>query len=298
MPSLCLGTAQFGMEYGVTNERGQLSEEEVKTILRQARLLGISSLDSASSYGNAQAIIGRYMTSHEGFKIVSKLHVGTDRALVRSDVDKWEREVTASLRQLCIDKLDTLLVHNPGAMQLEGKEYLESWLVRVKENGYTGKIGLSIYDENDLKGVDPGLLDVVQLPISLLDQRLLKNGIVDKLSEEGIEIHARSIYLQGLLLTSAERWPGWIGADERKHQKQLEDLARKKGCRLIDLALGFIRSQKAIDMAIIGVSCVEDLNELVKSWSRETPWEESEWETWSIDNSDMLDPRLWPKDRN
>ena len=81
-------------------------------------------------------------------------------------------------------------------------------------------------------------MSVVQLPVSLYDQRLLANNTLNNLKRENIEIHARSIYLQGLLLTTSREWPLWICKETREHHQKLEDLARKRDCKLIDLVLG------------------------------------------------------------
>ena len=123
---------------------------------------------------------------------------------------------------------------------------------------------------------------------------MLENGTLARLSAKGIAIHARSIYLQGLLLTTAANWPKWISADIRAHQEGLEKLARQERCRLVDLAIGFAREQKDLECIVLGVCSSRELEELHKTWFSATPWKEGEWRNWAIRDSDIVDPRNWP----
>ena len=157
------------------------------------------------------------------------------------------------------------------------------------------RIGLSIYAAEDLEGINPALLDLVQLPLSLFDQRLLQDGTVARLRERGTAIHARSLYLQGLLLTPAAQWPRWVNPEVRAHQKALEALAEQRRCKLIDLALGFAREQLDLEAVVLGICSVSELRELRKAWEALSPWQESEWRTWALQDQGILDPRRWPR---
>ena len=140
---------------------------------------------------------------------------------------------------------------------------------------------------------NPDLLDLVQLPLSLYDQRLIRDGTVASLHAAGTAIHARSLYLQGLLLTSARQWPNWVTTHVRNHQERLELLARERGCRLIDLALGFAKHQTELEAVVLGVCSIQELTQLRDSWTMLSPWQDCEWQSWCLQDLEILDPRRW-----
>jgi aryl-alcohol dehydrogenase-like predicted oxidoreductase len=293
-PELCLGTAQFGLAYGITNLSGQVPEHAIAHLLALAEDASIVWLDTAQAYGNAEAVLGRQISRSHRFRLISKLQPQAQTEFAAQDQDAWEHDFSDSCRRLGVPSLDALLLHAPADLRKPGGHYLESWLLSLRERGCVRRLGVSIYTAADLQGVNPALLDLVQLPLSLFDQRLLKDGTVHELRQRGVAIHARSIYLQGLLLSPSSQWPGWVAAEVRSHQNALEVLAREKGCRLIDLALGFAKDQQDLEAVVIGLCSVAELRELQAAWSAPSPWCQGEWRSWSLSDSDVLDPRRWP----
>ena len=292
---LCLGTAQFGLKYGVTNHVGKVSEADVGALLFQAQQAGFSFLDTAQAYGNAEAVLGRQLPSNHRFRLISKLPAQTQSVFSSQSVHIWEEAVCASCKHLGVSRLNALLLHSPSDLSKPGGEYLEAWLLSLRERGVVERLGVSIYSAQDLDGLNPNLLDLVQLPLSLYDQRLLQDGTLAQLRARGTAIHARSLYLQGLLLTPSTQWPQWVNPEVRAHQHALESLAKKCGCRLIDLALGFAREQKDLEAIVLGVCSVQELSELLQAWGASNPWKKGEWRHWSLQYPSILDPRLWPR---
>ena len=293
-PQLCLGTAQFGLAYGITNAGGQVPEDAVATLLIQAQAAGIRWLDTAQAYGNAEAVLGRQLPAAHGFRLISKLPAQPQPEFTPQDVDAWEQALHASCQRLGVCGLDALMLHAPADLAKPGGQHLEAWLLGLRERGVVQRIGISIYAAEDLDGVNPALLDLVQLPLSLYDQRLLQNGTLARLRARGTAIHARSLYLQGLLLAPAVKWPCWVSSEVRAHQQALEALAEQRGCRLIDLALGFAREQQDLEALVLGVCSVRELRELQQAWKAISYWQEGEWRTWALQDLDFLDPRRWP----
>lgn len=293
-PQLCLGTAQFGLAYGHTNSAGQVSEAEVAKLLTQAQDAGIRYLDTAQAYGNAEMVLGRQLPASHCFKIISKLPAQPQPVFSAQDSDVWEQAFFASCHRLGVQGLDALLLHSPADLRKPGGDHLEAWLLRLRERGLVQRLGISIYSAEDLEGVNPALLDLVQLPLSLLDQRLLQDGTVARLRASGTAIHARSLYLQGLLLTPAEQWPPWVSPEVRANQHALEALAQERGCRLIDLALGFARDQEDLEAVVIGVCRRQELAELSAAWPLTSPLLKIEWRSWALNDQIFLDPRRWP----
>ena len=294
-PELCLGTAQLGLSYGITNAAGQVLESAVARLLVQAKKAGIRWLDTAQAYGNAEAVLGRQLPAAHEFRVISKLPAQQKPTFNAQDADTWEQSLLASCKRLGVTVLDGLLLHAPADLAKSGGHHLEAWLLGLRERGLVRRLGVSIYSAEDLEAVNPTLLDLVQLPLSLLDQRLLQDGTVTRLRASGTAIHARSLYLQGLLLTPAVDWPQWVSPEARAHQQTLEAFAVQRGCRLIDLALGFAREQADLEAVVVGICSVHELAALREAWAGSSPWQAGEWKTWSLQDPGILDPRCWPK---
>lgn len=292
---LCLGTAQFGLAYGITNKSGRVSEKQVRNLLQIAQRAGILWLDTAQAYGTAEQVLGQNLPFNHQFQLVSKLPAQLKEEFSYKDILCWENQFQNSCRELGAIKLDAFLLHNPKDLAKPGGEYLREWLISLRHRGLTNRLGISIYDAEDLKDVGIDLLDLVQLPLSLLDQRLLQDGTIGYLRQNGVLIHARSLFMQGLILTQPDLWPSWAGAHVIRHQRALMKLAENKRCNLIDLALGFAKEQEDLNAIVIGICEETQLDELIQAWSRESPWEKDEWRKWSLEDSNILDPRKWPQ---
>jgi aryl-alcohol dehydrogenase-like predicted oxidoreductase len=293
-PELCVGTAQFGLAYGITNAEGQVPEAEVAQLLFKASASGIRWLDTAQAYGNAEAVLGRNLPASHCFRVISKLPAQPQPAFTERDLDNWEQGFSSSCERLGLKRLDALLLHEPANLRKSGATFLEEWLIGLRSRGLVQRLGVSIYTSGDLEGVNPELLDLVQLPLSLFDQRLLRDGTVARLRASGTAIHARSLYLQGLLLTPAEHWPSWVSEESRNHQQALEALARDRNCRLVDLVLGFGQAQRDLEAVVMGLCNIGELRELQATWAAPSPWQEDEWGTWALQDLDIIDPRCWP----
>ena len=292
---LCLGTAQFGLAYGITNAAGQTPETAVAQLLVEADGAGIRWLDTAQAYGNAETVLGHQLPKSHGFQLISKLPAQPQLVFSPRDSEAWDQALATSCQRLGVKALDALLLHSPADLSKPGGEHLKAWLLAMRESGRVRRLGVSIYAAEDLKGVCPALLDLVQLPLSLFDQRLLQNGTIAWLKARGSAIHARSLYLQGLLLTPAVKWPSWVSSEVRSHQQALENLAEHKGCRLIDLALGFAREQTDLEAVVLGVCNLEEMFALREAWAANSPWKAGEWRDWALQDPVTLDPRRWPK---
>jgi aryl-alcohol dehydrogenase-like predicted oxidoreductase len=294
-PQLCLGTAQFGLAYGITNAAGQVTESEVAQLLHQAANGGIHWLDTAQAYGNAEAVLGRHMPVGHSFQLISKLPAQPQQSFTAADQTLWEQAFDASCQRLALTRLDALLLHAPSDLSKPGGEWLQEWLIGLRDRGLVQRLGVSIYGASDLDGVDPALLDLVQVPLSLYDQRLLHDGTLTRLRARGTAVHARSLYLQGLLLTPAERWPSWVGPEVRRHHQRLEALALERGRPLIELALGFAQLQADLEAVVLGLCSCQELAELQQAWAAIPPWQQGEWHAWALQDPGILDPRNWPR---
>ena len=169
MSKLALGTAQFGLDYGIANESGKIKILDAKNILEFARVSKIDLIDTAIGYGDSEKVIGEI--GAQEFKIVSKLPPFTENLL---DIDLWlKNNVQSSLKRLGVKFLYGLLLHRPGDLRGDMGKKLIKALKKIQSQGLIKKIGLSIYDPRELDEfinlIEP---DIIQAPLNIIDRRL------------------------------------------------------------------------------------------------------------------------------
>ncbi|MEI6490943.1 MAG: aldo/keto reductase [Verrucomicrobiota bacterium] len=283
---IALGTVQFGMRYGIANTGGQTSPDEVGEILAYARSQGVDTLDTAIGYGESEAVLGGHALN--GWKVISKIgSVPTDC----KDTAAWVKErILGSLSRLRIPALYALLLHSPRQL-LEAKgDEIYSALNSAKEEGIIGKFGVSIYNPRELDMlVDRYPFGIVQAPFNILDHRLVDSGWMGRLQAAGVEIHVRSLFLQGLLLMSeSERpktflrwknlWTAWSAWLEQTHQSALEACLR------------FVLAHPEINRAVVGVDSLKQIQEICAATSGEAPSVPSSIRS---DDEELLNPSCW-----
>lgn len=275
LQKLGLGTVQFGQAYGVSNQRGQVSRTEAAAILKHAAAAGIQLLDTAANYGEAETVLANLDTSQ--FRIVTKT------CSVKAGVAGVVARARQSAKTL---KADTLLVH--AAADLEAPGLWEA-IQTLKTEGIFRHIGISTYFADD-----PARLaaqyrpDVMQLPFSLLDQRLLKDGTLAHLRGLGVEVHARSLFLQGLLLM--EQPPAHL-SDAAPHLAALRARVTATGTTLLAAALGFVLARPEIAIGLVGVTGLEELDDIVAAAAQPLP--ALDWDACALDDARILTPSRW-----
>ena len=289
---LSLGTAQFGFNYGVTNKSGKIKNNEIEKILFIANQSGIKSFDTAQDYGDSEKIIGNY-TKEKELNITTKLSNTGIESFSESSIDIWDHKLKLSLKNLKREKIETLLIHNPSDLQKPGNIFLKDWLKQIKYSNLAEKIGLSIYSKDDLRNVEREILDVVQLPLSLYNQKFLSDGTLYKLKRLDCEIQVRSIFLQGLLISPSKEWPKGMNNELKYHHDKLEKFIEKEKISLLDIALEFIKKISCIDKVIIGISSSGDLKEILDSYNKEISLSFQELKKWNYLDYEHLDPRYW-----
>ena len=258
---LALGTVQFGLPYGISNQGGKVIREDVKRIINLSRVSGIDTLDTAIAYGDSEECLGA--VGIQGFNIITKLPIIPENV---TDVGCWVRDqLQASLNRLGVQTAYGLLMHQPQQLLgRKGKAVVQA-LERLKAEGVIQKIGVSIYSPTELNPVfEACQIDLVQAPFNLLDQRLNTTGWLQKLHDAGVEVHTRSTFLQGLLLMPStmipERfqpwselwntWHGWLAS---------HPFSAAQAC------ICFVQAFPQIDRMVVGVESVEQLSQLVEA---------------------------------
>jgi aryl-alcohol dehydrogenase-like predicted oxidoreductase len=288
-----LGTVQFGMDYGIANREGRPSEAEVAAILARAVEAGIGYLDTAAGYADAETLIGRHLPSGHRLRIVTKLPpIGEDTIAARH-IETMLTALAASLERLRSAQVYGVLIHHASDLAKPGWQHLIDALHEARARGWTSRVGVSVYDENDLALVESRFTpDIVQLPFNALDQRLSASGWLARLHASGTEVHARSLFLQGLLLMDPATVPGFFapmkGALVKLHAVwAAERRTPLSGC------LRCVLDNVDIDAAIVGVNRLHELNEIEAAVARSAE-ENSEFEFPAVIDPIYLDPRRWP----
>jgi aryl-alcohol dehydrogenase-like predicted oxidoreductase len=275
---LGLGTVQFGQAYGVSNARGQVARAEAAVILARAAQAGVTVLDTAANYGEAETVLASLDT--RPFRIVTKTISaagGVEVVVARA------RDSKAAL-----PRADTLLVHAAADL---GDPALWPALQKLKADGVFAKIGLSVYVADDPAALAARFRpDVMQLPFSLLDQRLLKDGTLARLRALGVEIHARSLFLQGLLLMQPERVPRHLMA-ATPHLIALRGRLDRAGVPPLAAALGFVQSRPEIAVALVGVTGRDEFDEIFAAAAQPLP--DLDWDACALADERILTPSLW-----
>jgi hypothetical protein len=284
MNRIVLGGAQLGLPYGILNGGETLSREEVARILDTAVDHGIDSIDTAIAYGHSESIIGEI--SQNRFKIISKL---PPLPVDISNVSEWVySQVQGSLSRLKCTSLDALLLHRPqdltGAQGVELYAAIESLMAEKMIH----RFGVSIYSPDDLEGIiDTFEIHVVQAPLNVFDRRIL--GVTDQLSALNIEVHVRSVFLQGVLIASPQdrphRFEPWS-----EHFALFDEWVRSSGLSAMACCMGFALQQPGIAKLVIGTTSAESLDEIMNSTPNSVLKVPTHLQS-SVEQ--LIDPRFW-----
>ncbi len=289
-----IGTAQFGMDYGISNAGGQTPLEEVEAILNVASLSGIEVLDTAFGYGESEDSLGNVSTGVDGFKIIAKTVLINKNSILEEDVKKLEYSFKESLARLKVKSVYGLLIHNANDLLVEGGRKLFAAMKELKEEGFVQKIGLSAYYPEELDNAcNLYDIDIVQFPLNILDQRMVTSGQLKKLKSDGIEVHTRSLFLQGLLLMEVERLNLFF-EPLKPLLKRLRDYMNKNSVTPLEAAFAFIRLFEEVDCVVIGVNNQKQLKsnlEILKNGASLSS--KLDFSSFAIEDPLYLDPSKW-----
>jgi aryl-alcohol dehydrogenase-like predicted oxidoreductase len=254
---LCLGTVQFGLDYGIANRRGKIPKEEIFEILEYARKVGIDILDTAYSYGESERVIGEFIENNKSnFKIISKLPT------LDGNTHEWiEKIIFDSLSKLKIKSIYGYLVH-------KFEDFLRNYtlwdvLESLKERKIIKKIGFSIYKTNELEMIFNRNIsfDILQIPYSIFDRRF--ENFFPILKEKSIKIYVRSVFLQGLAFLKLDDLHDSL-PKAKDYIKTLQNLSMEKEIPINALCLNFALLNTYIDKIVIGVDSLEHLKQNIE----------------------------------
>ena len=288
---LGLGTVQFGIDYGISNTSGKTAEEEVARILAVAMRHGIGIIDTAAQYGTSEEVLGRTFPERHDFQIVTKTpRFSVDRITV-TEVHNLEETINRSLRNLGVSSLYGLMFHHADDLLTGGSELLWQKIGELKHQGLVRKIGVSVYNARQIDAIlDRFSIEIIQLPVNVLDQRLLLSGHIAKLKTAGVKIHTRSAFLQGLLLMDPDRLPPHFDTI-KAHLMRYHERLRYHGMTPVQAALGFVTGLDEVDTVICGVNNHQQLEELCVA---ATSFHAMDFQDYAITDESILNPSRWP----
>lgn len=288
MNRLALGTVQFGLPYGIANQVGKVSRPAAKAMLQLAATNGIDTLDTAIAYGDSETCLGDVGT--QGFKIVTKLPAVPDDC---ANVDIWVRQqVSASLDRLGVTAVYGILLHRSEQLLDTNGVALYRALQGLKNNGQIQKLGVSIYSPSELDALIPQYrFDLVQAPFNLVDRRLDRTGWLQRLKDGGVEVHTRSVFLQGLLLMAKADMPAkfepWSELWHRWQQWHTDhNISSVQAC------LAFPLSFPEIDRVVVGADSESQLAQILSARNNISTCELPDLQ---CEDENLINPAKWSK---
>lgn len=278
---LGLGTVQFGMDYGVSNPGGRTPPDEVARILAEAREAGVCVVDTAPLYGGSEAALGEAGVA--GFDVVTKVPAGT----AAGDL---EEVFTRSLERLRLPRVHGLIAHDANDLLGEGGVELWAAMRRLVDEGFVERIGASVYTPEQVDGLleryEPGL---VQAPVNLFDQRLVRSRRLHTLKRRGAEVHTRSAFLQGLLLMEPDDAPAYF-EPWREALRSYHTWLAERGVTPLQAALGYVLGLQDVDAVIVGVASAEQFAEVLAA---ACPLPPDDFAPLAADDPALVDPSKW-----
>ena len=256
---LVLGTAGFGMNYGIANKAGKPSKSNVLKMLDYAYDNGITTFDTAFQYGDAEDLLGEFVSVNKlggKIKIISKLQPNCIDDNTTNIPCVIHDHICKSLERLHIDKLDGYLLHSPRYIY-ESK--ITNALEVAKMANYVDNIGVSVYEIDDaLFTCDYTNLNYIQLPYSVFDQRINKSDLVLRAKTSNVKLFVRTIFLQGLLFLEEINIPEHL-KEFIPHLRLFNDILKKYNVSKAEAALSFATNRYHFDHIVIGVDNIEQL---------------------------------------
>ena len=283
---IILGSANFDQIYGI--KKNFIKKSEIKKLFDLALKNKIKTIDTSPLYNKSEKIIG--LLNNNRFKIISKIPK-PPKNIKRENIKKWlKQNVMISLKNLKIKKFECLLLHNANSLLCKNGDEIYKGIRNMKINGFTSKIGVSIYDFNVLdKILKKFKFNLIQAPFNILDQRLVKKGWLKKLKKRKIEVHARSIFLQGILLLKHNQLPKKL----IKLSKKLmvwENWLKKNKFSSLQVCLSFVLNQRQLDGIVVGYNNTNQLNQILKLKQIKNNFSLP---NLNIKDKKLIDPREW-----
>jgi aryl-alcohol dehydrogenase-like predicted oxidoreductase len=281
---LGLSAAQFGLD-GAGGPRSRGPEAEVREMLGVADRAGVRLLDVGPASAHGEAVIGAVTPRPCRFWITVKAARG-DRG-----PDLVEAEARAALARLGLTRADAIMVQAAGDLFAPFGPAVWDRLRKMRDDGLFARVGISAYASDDPAGLARRFRpDIIQAPASLLDQRLLLDGSLARVRDQGVEVHLRSMFLNGPLFRPPGRVPAPYQAAAARVSRARRMIAEGRSDPL-QAALGFALSRPEADAVIVGAATAAEVSAMVAAAARPPP--DLDWDDMALEDPEALDPRRW-----
>ena len=284
---IIVGTAQFGLNYGINNFSGKISEEQAFEILNYSYSSGIKYIDSAEAYGDAHKVVGNYHAKFQNsiFKVITKIPDNIN--------DSIEKKAFDYLNDLKVDKIDILMYHSFQTFYKDLK-LGEKEMMGLKTKGIIDKTGVSIYTNEEFeKAIETNWIDVIQFPFNMLDNFSKRGELLLKAKQKGKILHARSAFLQGIFFVDRDREIK-IVQKLKPYLNKIDGISQKYNIPINLLALGYCINQHLIDNILIGVNSLSQLISNIDAVNIDIPEDVMlELDAIEVPNVNLLNPSLW-----
>lgn len=280
-----LGAAQLGLNYGVNNRSGRPTRQHAEKILECAVDGGVSWVDTARAYGDSEQVIGDFLRTvgEEKLKVITKLDL--------SQGQSWEDSLEMSLGHLGEGNIHSIMFHSfeGYTRHLDDSEQIRS---RMYDSGISN-LGVSVYSLDEIEQVlSNGVVDLIQIPFNVLDNLLLKEKVLLEAKQIGIEVHARSAFLQGSFFMSKKEVDAHpslslISGD----LERLRVWCRENKMSMQELCLSYVIGQALISGVLFGVETLNQMQEVLAVFAK--PFSLDGFQEWEVAQSEVLDPRNW-----
>ena len=281
---LGLGAAQFGLDGGAS-ARGRLPQTEVRDMLGLAAKAGLGLLDTCAASAHGEDVIGTVMPRPSPFGVTIKAPRG-ERGPVFI-----EAEIRASLVRLGVRRAHGIVVQSASDLFSAWGPLMWEQLKALRDDGLFARVGISAYASDDPVGLTRRFKpDLIQVPVSLLDQRLLIDGSLRSVREMGVEVHLRSIFLNGLLFLPPDRVPSQVQGAAARLSRARRLIAEGRSDPL-QAALGFALSRPEANAVIIGAATAAELSAVLAAAASPPP--DLDWDEMALDEPEALDQPRW-----
>ncbi len=287
LKKICLGSANFGSNYGYKNNK--LKIKDLKKIIEKAKKENIKFFDTAFSYKNSEKNLGKFAS--KSFEIITKIPKVPSS---KTNIKKWIKiTINKSFKNLKKAKIYGILIHDIKVLENKKKaKIILEYLEELKNKNKIKKIGISVYSLKELKKCFKVYnFQIVQFPFNIFDNRIIKSKLILKLKKKNVELHARSIFLQGLLLEDSK----FFEKKFKTHKKKIiifEKWIKKNNLNKLQACIKFAFNTKIIDKFVIGFSKYDQFIEIIKILKKRTVINSLPKELTNI-NSKLLNPKLW-----
>lgn len=283
---LILGTVQLGKKYSKFTDDKVNNDESIK-ILNHSIKNNILTFDTAQIYGNSEKLLSN-ISDKDNVRIITKIHF--------TDINSMENKINHSLKNLKLKKLDTVMFHN--YKDFKDKNIVNN-LIKIKNKGVIKNLGVSVYTlEEAIDVLKSKEISVLQIPFNYLDRQWDNVEFLNLVNQRNdIEIHIRSIFLQGILVNEHKYWPTVDNQNTKIIFDNIENICKKYNLTKIELLVRYSISFDWISGILFGVDSLKQLEENITLFNKFDKFNKELLDeikyTFKNISKNLTDPRLW-----